>query len=367
MTDDNNDMEVENILSSIKNILEEDEGNRANIPSDNSSVENTNNDVVDEALADEDIDVIDLSEDMRIDSDNNSSWGDNAIDDESPLGAAIEELDRADETIEQNQIISDINELSAAESFVQDNTEGNLIEEDNKEATFDSVAEPEIETAPEPVVEVAPEPEIEPAPEPEIAEPIVELAPEPEIETAPEPVVEVAPEPEVEPAPEPVVEVAPEPEVEPVPEPVVEVTPEPDVDEPAPEPVVEVTPEPEVAESTMAEANEDAIDASANIISNFAKIFSKNKEQSASEVVEPKKVDEIGDGSKTLEGFVRDAVVRVIGDDIARQWGDGAEYRNIAEEEIKRQVKAWVEANMSKMVEKIVKEEMERVIAKVGS
>ena len=330
MTDDNNDMEVENILSSIKNILEEDEGNRANIPSDNSSVENTNNDVVDEALADEDIDVIDLSEDMRIDSDNNSSWGDNAIDDESPLGAAIEELDRADETIEQNQIISDINELSAAESFVQDNTEGNLIEEDNKEATFDSVAEPEIETAPEPVVEVAPEPEVEPAPEP-------------------------------------VVEVAPEPEVEPVPEPVVEVTPEPDVDEPAPEPVVEVTPEPEVAESTMAEANEDAIDASANIISNFAKIFSKNKEQSASEVVEPKKVDEIGDGSKTLEGFVRDAVVRVIGDDIARQWGDGAEYRNIAEEEIKRQVKAWVEANMSKMVEKIVKEEMERVIAKVGS
>ena len=61
MTDDNNDMEVENILSSIKNILEEDEGNRANIPSDNSSVENTNNDVVYEALADEDIDVIDLS------------------------------------------------------------------------------------------------------------------------------------------------------------------------------------------------------------------------------------------------------------------------------------------------------------------
>lgn len=302
MTDDNNDMEVENILSSIKNILEEDEGNRANIPSDNSSVENTNNDVVDEALADENIDLIYLSEDMRIDSDNNSSWGDNAIDDESPFGAAIEELDHADETVEQNQIISDINEFSATESFVQDNTEGNLIEEDNKEATFDSVAEPEIETAPEP----------------EIAEPVVELAPEPEVE-------------------------------------------------PVPEPVVAVAPEPDVAESTMAEANEDAIDASANIISNFAKIFSKNKEQSVSDVIEPKKVDEIGDGGKTLEGFVRDAVVKVIGDDIARQWGDGAEYHNIAEEEIKRQVKAWVAANMPKMVEKIVKEEMERVIAKVGS
>ena len=350
MTDDHNDMEVENILSSIKNILEEDEGNRANIPSDNSSVENTNNDVVDEALADEDIDVIDLSEDMRIDSDNNSSWGDNAIDDESPLGAAIEELDRADETIEQNQIVSDINELSAAESFIQDNAKNNLVEEGKGGETLDNVAESVVELPTEP----------------ETSEPVVEVAPEPEVEPAPEPVVEVAPEPEVEPAPESVVEVTPEPEVEPAPEPVIEVAPEPEV-EPAPEPVIEVAPEPDVAESTVAEANEDAIDASANIISNFAKIFSKNKEQSAPEVVEPKKVDEIGDGSKTLEGFVRDAVVRVIGDDIAKQWGDGAEYRSIAEEEIKRQVKAWVEANMPKMVEKIVKEEMERVIAKVGS
>ena len=271
---------------------------------------------------------------MRIDSDNNSSWGDNAIDDESPLGAAIEELDRADETIEQNQIVSDINELSAAESFIQDNAKNNLVEEGKGGETLDNVAESVVELPTEP----------------ETSEPVVEVAPEPEVESVPEPVVEVTPEPEVKSVLEPVVEVTPEPEVESV-----------------PEPVAEVAPEPDVAESTVAEANEDAIDASANIISNFAKIFSKNKEQSAPEAVEPKKVDEIGDGSKTLEGFVRDAVVRVIGDDIAKQWGDGAEYRSIAEEEIKRQVKAWVEANMPKMVEKIVKEEMERVIAKVGS
>ncbi len=166
-----------------------------------------------------------------------------------------------------------------------------------------------------------------------------------------------------EPMVEEAVEVAPAVEEVTEPEPVVEEVAEvvaPAVEEVAePEPVVE-----EVAE-VVAPAVEDTVDASANIINNFAKMFAKDKSETAEEV--KPQVESLGDGSHTLENFVRDAIIKVIGEDITKQWNNGAEYRMIAEAEIKRQVQSWLNDNLSTAVENIVKEEMKRVMAKAGS
>ena len=248
MADDAQDLEIENILSSIKGILEEDEGNSKNEPL-SPSIENESN-VVDDVLSqDMDDDVLELSQDMRIEHQ------------EGDPEQAVEEI-----------IVPDITP--------QD------------DITTESVTE-------------------------EDAEPVVEEISEPEVTT---------------------------PQEEMVAEPVIEETTEQVVEE-----VVET---------------DGAVDASANIISNFAKMFSKNKDEQS----EPKQqVTGLGNANHTLEDFVKEAIIKVIGDDIARQWNDGADYRTMAEAEIKKQVQVWVNDNMPKMVEKIVKDEMERVIAKVGS
>ena len=75
----------------------------------------------------------------------------------------------------------------------------------------------------------------------------------------------------------------------------------------------------------------------------------------------------LGDEAKTLEEFVSDAIVRVIGKEISRQWNDGADFKALAEAEIMRQTKEWINDNLPLLVEKVVKQEIERVIAKVGS
>ena len=119
---------------------------------------------------------------------------------------------------------------------------------------------------------------------------------------------------------------------------------------------------------TAAESREEAVDASASIISNFAKIFAKGKDSAEKTQDNTNQtITAMGDGNKTLESFVEEAVIRVIGKDIAKEWNNGADYRNMAEAEIKLQVKAWIDNNMPSMIEDIVKSEIERVIAKVGS
>ena len=176
---------------------------------------------------------------------------------------------------------------------------------------------------------------------------------------------EAAPlEPEVEPAPEPVVEAPIEPEPMSEPEPEIVVEPEPVVEqqpEPEPEPVAEapVEPEPKPAANPM--------DVSANIISNFAKMFSREEKPAAPQEPAAPAITALGDGAKTLEEFVSDAIVRAIGKEISRQWNDGADFKSLAEAEIMRQTKEWINDNLPLLVEKVVKQEIERVIAKVGS
>ena len=135
----------------------------------------------------------------------------------------------------------------------------------------------------------------------------------------------------------------------------------------APEP--EIAPEKTVSETTPAEKSkpEDPIDVSAGIISNFAKMFS-HEEPAAAIVETPVPVISApGNTDKTLEEFVLEAITKVIGKEISSQWNNGAEFKAFAEAEIIRQTKEWLNDNLPLLVEKVVKQEIERVIAKVGS
>ena len=116
-------------------------------------------------------------------------------------------------------------------------------------------------------------------------------------------------------------------------------------------------------------AADSAVDVSANIISNFAKMFSRDDTPAPAVDVSEKPVEIAAPGntSKTLEEFVLDAVIKVVGGEIRRQWNDGAGFKSFAEAEIVRQTEKWINDNLPALVEKVVKQEIERVIAKVGS
>ena len=96
-------------------------------------------------------------------------------------------------------------------------------------------------------------------------------------------------------------------------------------------------------------------------MSNFAKMFSHEEKPD-----EPKIVS-VGNSSKTLEDFVVDAIRAAIGKEISAKWNNGVDFNNFAEAEIKHQVELWITNNMNGLIEDIVKKEVERVIAKVGS
>ena len=116
------------------------------------------------------------------------------------------------------------------------------------------------------------------------------------------------------------------------------------------------------------EVVKDTTDVSANIISNFAKMFSReDKTPKNVEMKEDVVISTVGNTSKTLEEFVLDSVIKVVGKEISSQWNDGADFKVFAETEIVRQTKEWINDNLPSLVEKVVKQEIERVIAKVGS
>lgn len=115
----------------------------------------------------------------------------------------------------------------------------------------------------------------------------------------------------------------------------------------------------------VVDKKEENFDASANIISNFAKIFAKENKDN---VLDKKPVIEgLGNGSKTLESFVGDAIVKVIGDEILKHWDEGKNFESIVKMETEKQVKEWMNNNFTQTVEKIIKEELEKMIAKNAS
>lgn len=69
----------------------------------------------------------------------------------------------------------------------------------------------------------------------------------------------------------------------------------------------------------------------------------------------------------TIEDVVARVIRSIIGDEVAENWRKSADYDTLAREEIKAQTEKWLNKNLPGLVEKIVKQEIERVMAKVGS
>ena len=388
MAEDNQNTEMEDILSSIKNILEEDEKKHSTAAmTDNSDVDIVN-DVINSSSKESDI--LELSPDMRIEEKKDdtliSNDGETAdLVSEVINEKAVDPLDSVDiSTTDDNPF------FYAPDSKPQDSTEDiNLSikgldigsEDFEADSFFDDSEHPQgdiqVEAAPQeevvlPEVEAAPQedivlPEVVAAPQEEVVVPEVEAAPQeevvlPEVEAAPQEEVVL---PEVEAAPQeevvlPEVEAAPQEEIA-LPE--VEETTIPNLQNDISEAAPSVEAEPETPDT-------EAVDASANIISNFAKMFSHGGIiEKPQPVVEPvvATITAPGNTSTTLEEFVLSAITKVIGQEISKQWNDGADFKTFAEAEVIRQTKDWINSNLPNLVEKVVKQEIERVIAKVGS
>ena len=362
MAEDNQNTEMEDILSSIKNILEEDEKKHSTAAmTDNSDV-----DIVSDVInsSSEGGDILELSPDMRIEEKKDDTLISNDGETADLVSEVINEkaadpLDSVDiSTTDDNPF------FYAPGSKPQDSTEDiNLSikgldigsEDFEADSFFDDSEHPQgdiqVEAAPQEEVVL---PEVEAAPQEDIVLPEVEAAPQediilPEVETAPQEDIVL---PEVEAAPQ-----------EDIVLPEVEETTMPNLQNDISETSPSVEAEPETPDT-------EAVDASANIISNFAKMFSHGGIiEKPQPVVEPvvATITAPGNTSTTLEEFVLSAITKVIGQEISKQWNDGADFKTFAEAEIIRQTKEWINSNLPGLVEKVVKQEIERVIAKVGS
>ena len=134
-------------------------------------------------------------------------------------------------------------------------------------------------------------------------------------------------------------------------------------------------PEMQVAktESFEEEAIEDTADVSAGIISNFAKMFAEqqkqkqepeNKEEAEAKLKEQvlSQID-MGDGSLSIEVLVRDVINAIVEKHLSKDY----DFSAVAAAEIARQTKNWLNAHLPEIVEAEVKKEIERVMAKVSS
>lgn len=310
--DINQDMEMEDILSSIKNILEEDQAL--------SSASEKQSDEV-QALADADPsmgttapedDVLELSPDMRVD--------DKVA--EINLDAELDEIDVS------SDITTDDAEVKVTLGTEDFDSDPFYEESEDLEKNTDVIMENDI-------------------------------SPLAETETVSDTLPETISEPEV--VSEPLPEIVPEPLSVPVAEPTAPIE---------TVPVPEVKKEPENSATAVEASADSALDVSASIISNFAKLFSREEEPKKEETPITNKQEPIhfiGDGSKTIEDVVASVIKQIIGVEVAEHWKEGLDYNNLAHQEIAKQTKEWLDINLPSVVEKIVKQEIERVMAKVGN
>lgn len=111
---------------------------------------------------------------------------------------------------------------------------------------------------------------------------------------------------------------------------------------------------------TPAEVKEETIDASANIINNFAKLFAEKQQEqnTANSEISEKVVDSIKD--QNITDMVKEAIIN------QTKLCLDSHFEKIASNIIAEQTKLWLNSNLSSIVEKTVAKEIERVIAKVG-
>ena len=137
---------------------------------------------------------------------------------------------------------------------------------------------------------------------------------------------------------------------------------------------VDNIPEPEVyaqeeyIEQSMSEPTDnenDATDVSANIINNFAKIFSSNQETNIEET--PKVASSVKLGADaTLSDMVKATIRDMIAEDMIHNIVSQTDIKALTSQEVASQVKIWLNDNLPSMVENIVKKEIERVMVKAG-
>ena len=123
--------------------------------------------------------------------------------------------------------------------------------------------------------------------------------------------------------------------------------------------------EPEVI-SEPTENNVDTTDVSASIINNFAKIFADNQEEKV--VAQMPKVSssiKLGEDA-TLSDIVKSSIRDMIAQDMIMNIVSQTDIKSLATAEVSEQVKSWLNANLPSMVEAIVKKEIERVMVKAG-
>ena len=112
---------------------------------------------------------------------------------------------------------------------------------------------------------------------------------------------------------------------------------------------------------TPTEVKEETIDASANIINNFAKLFAEKQQEqnTANSEISEKVIDSIKD--QNITDMVKEAIIN------QTKLCLDSHFEKIASNIIAEQTKLWLNSNLSSIVEKTVAKEIERVIAKVGS
>ena len=116
---------------------------------------------------------------------------------------------------------------------------------------------------------------------------------------------------------------------------------------------------------------EDAADVSADIINNFAKMFAEQTQEHQDKIIEEKQevpvnVSAMGNGNKTIEQVVEGVIQGIVASSVSAEMTKNVDIVAYAQKEIQAQTKAWLEANLPAIVEAAVQKEIERVMAKVG-
>lgn len=137
-----------------------------------------------------------------------------------------------------------------------------------------------------------------------------------------------------------------------------------------PETEIIANPEPIAAPQPIsAPIIEPVADVSSDIIDNFAKMFTENKAPvSSAPIINVAGSTLVGNPSLTIEDMLKSVVAEslqpVINQSMAKF---DAEILQITENEIRQQTRLWIAENLNKIVEELVRDEVKRVMAKVGS
>ena len=132
------------------------------------------------------------------------------------------------------------------------------------------------------------------------------------------------------------------------------------------QPEADETPEPH----EVHENNPEPADVSEAIIDNFAQMFNANRSPAPTEtaIAPSSEATPIGADSKTIADLVKEVLSDSLRPVIEQKLQSiDSDILQVLHTEIKSQAKAWVDANLNRVVEDAVKEEIKRVIAKVGS